>query len=695
MARENGKVRVDSPKGERDNGTARLSRDGSLRAASPSADSGKGNFAHEEEEDDETLTDHEGVAERFMVHDATLYTEVLDSSDWSEVLKRDKRRKKREALAQHSVEEANERDRRDALRKKAADDAKAVREARKKLLSAAKEERDTLAFRERNDEFFVRHNDLLAQWEPIERTSQSYHDRVREQIYRRWEKEVFIPTQKEINRKVEAKCATDTRPHLFDKGAKRAMEALKGNEGNSSSSCNVHATPLSWKEKKDELWKSFLNESNRKSKMGGRAGLFLDVIDEVEYNPIAQRKADTIKYKKRTLPTSDADQHRLEAQKLELQYSVLGLAYRDQERKSCTGILRENHKPAGGGGAPNGSPRSAEGPSVTLDGLPCSTSNNRFVRADARSYSTEEENGGGNSSRPSQFPPSPPVYHLQSHDDHSIPHTHVPYDFAKQYHSRTQPASRFSPSSTGAVAHTGTTPRGSRMLSGPLSSEQDPHSGPGTSAASPQDSATSKNLCGNSVSSRRRRAKTQPSTSVDRSLALASITGEGAASKSIKETATTWKRLVDDQRAEERRCQLEDRHQSPLAIAAQQQRGEQNILECDRLVMPLPLKPSPAPPTESSKHLLPWMCPTNGASKIPINERSHYLPVKQWAKAPLLESVYGHYVYPDGSLRPPQENKKEGGFRIHDSNVSFDHFNFPKENEATKTGKRMCVYYQM
>eukprot|EP00796_Vickermania_ingenoplastis_P011992 gene11992-8263_t len=637
------------------------------------------------DDDDSTAAD-EPPTDTLMVHDAALYTEVLDASDWTEVLRREKRRKKREALAQHSVEEANERDRRDALRKKAAEDAKAVKEARKKLLCAAREERETAAFRERNDDFFIRHNALLSQWEPIERTNQNYRDRVREQIYRRWEREVFLPTQREINRKVEAKCASDTRPHLFNKAVKASMDPQRKGSGEiSSGDLSRSRVPLTWKERKDELWRSFLNESNRKSKMGGRAGLFLDVIDEVEYDPIAQRQADTIRYKKRTLPTSDADQHRMEAQQLELQYAVLGLAYRDQERKSCTGILRERQKKASCETASRRTPS------------PCS---GRGMLHDTPSLVGRSGSDDDAARPPTQLPPSPPLYQLEVHRDHNIPHTHVPFDFAKQFRRRAGsplPAPAGTAASgrgSGQPSHVGSPSlRQSRLLSGAMADSTQTENGGGF--GSPGDSgACGKNFLGRGRQQANTGTGLQARTAgpVDRSLALASISGEGAAAKAIRVMDMDWQQRVSHRQQEEQRRQLEDRHQSPLAIAAQQKLGEQNILECDRLVMPLPLKPTPAPPTEQSKHLLPWM--TNGSKMGPINERAHYLPVKSWGKAQLKESVYGHYVYPDGSLRPPPDNKQEGGYRIHDSNVSFDHFNFPKENESTHTGKRMCVYYQ-
>lgn len=327
----------------------------------PGAASGE---AAEAEEDD---INSKGLAkkvsgtqkDRFMVHNAGLYVDLLDGSDWTEVIRAEKRRKKREALALHWEEEANERDMRDALRKKGAEDAKAVKAARRKILKAAKEEREEMAFRARNDAFFARYRNIVEMWEPMERNIKVYHDRVREQIFRNWEKEVFLPSQREINRKVEEKCAEDTRPHLFSKQAKKEMEDVerKGswdtNQSGSVSSpwsswsfslSGRKGVPLTWKEKKDELWKSFLYESNRKNKVGGRSGLFLDVIDEVEYDPIAQRDADTIYYKKRTLPTGDVDQRRAEAKQIEAQYRRLAFSYRDLESKSCTGVLRDHSK---------------------------------------------------------------------------------------------------------------------------------------------------------------------------------------------------------------------------------------------------------------------------------------------------------------------------------------------------------------
>lgn len=597
------------------------------------------------------------AGDRFMIHDAMLYTEVLDSSDWTEVLRREKRRKKREALAQHYEEEANERDRRDALRKKAAEDAKAVKEARKKVENAAREERETLAFRERNDDFFRRHTALLEEWIPIEKTNQAYRDRVQEQIYRRWEKNVFLPCQKEITQKVNQKCASDYRSGLAGKGGtKRKIASGRMGSETLSLSDSGPIDSRTWKDKKDELWRSFLTESNRKS----RSGLFLDVIDEVEYDPIAQRKADTIRYKKRTLPISDADQQRVAAQKLEAQYSVLGLAYRDQERQSCTGILCEklgDESELGGG------------PMTSPDNCSPCTSSSMAVRDMLHSRASDAVHSTlgaeDEPKEPGTLPPAPPIYRRDVHEEYQIPHTHVPYEFARKFHHR-----KAGSGTNGGVAESET--EGSSGVAKALASH--------TSGLSVSPSV------------QRRRRMNKPMGRVDRTLTLASVTGEGQAAQTIDRLNGKWKETVEARKEAALTQRLEDRHQSPAAIEAEQKQGAKRMLECERLVMPLPLKPAPAPPTEFSKQLMPWM--TTGG-RAPINERGHYLPVNSWGASRIAETVYGHYVHPDGSQRPSPENKIDGGYRIHESNVSFDHFNYPQESEAPKTGKRMCVYYQL
>lgn len=660
--------------------------------------------------DEEKDEPKQKLQDRFMVHDAFLYNEVLDASDWTDVLREEKRRKKLEAMAQHSEEEACERDRRDVMRRKAAEDAKAVKEARKKQEYLAREERDLLHFRERNDAFFARHQKLIDHWRPMERTHRAYVKRVRENIYRRWEREVYFPTQKEINRKVEAKCMDDSRPHLFKKKAKWAL--LDAQRSCSSGSFHFGDTPmptvndqqnggsrsgeagLTWKEKKDALWQSFLRESNRKSKIGGRGGLFLDVIDEVEYDPIAQRRADTIRYKKRTLPVSESDRHCEEAQVLDYQYSLLGLAYREQERMSRTGILRENavKVPEAINCLPGAYYSGVNSPSdftsssnqisrekMAEEGYPCSSAHpsNAFgeegTKRESAFSSWLAHASHGTAS------PAPPVYDAEVHRRHHIPHTYVPYDFGRQISRRKSALNRTASSSGGSKCN---------------ADDESGISGRFFSSGY-QDDAPVKRMAPVP------QAVASVPPVVDRTIALTCIAGEGSAAKAIHKVRSTWQEKKSAAEQKEYQQQMEDRHQSPLALAVLQEQTamshEKNLKVPKRVIMPLPLKPTPAPLSEDSRNLLPRM----GASMAKegmgavVNERSHYLPVQKWGMSILNESIYGHYSNPDGSVRQPPVNKEEGGYRIHNSRVCFDHFNFPKENEEVRTGKRMCVYYQV
>lgn len=762
--------------------------------------------------------------DRFMVHNAGLYVDLLDGSDWTEYLRAEKRRKKREALALHWEEEANERDLRDALRKKGAEDAKAVEEARKKVRRAAKEEQEEITFRERNDAFFENYKNLIEMWKPMERNMKVYRDRVREQVFRAWEKEVFIPSQREINRKVEEKCADGTRPQLFNRQAKKELEEAqrKGSwESNLSSTIKLNSNgprlsfaerrkiPLTWKEKKDELWKSFLAESNRKNKVGGCSGLFLDVIDELEYDPIAQRESDTIYYKRRTLPIGDVDQRRAEAEEIEAQYTKLALSYRELEGKSSTGVLRDNPQPAlplrsqrnnpcsQGVSHSISLPSSTQSPPTSAYAMP-GTSPSSAMRGGSSMTKGQPQIGSHRHSSPAAMttwnssclppsPPPPPAYRFDTHKAHEVPHTRIPYDFAQVYEHRTigsmlanptlVPPGSFRPAATicsssrshpsmdlpshaGCSTAAGTKgAKNSDNAAQPLSSLYASGVSPnGMEKSSYRSHRTLKDSSGHSrkmdpsgdthygsiVSAPERgegdggtgmtklSGRCVPSSPVSMengtrpALVLTSVMGEDAAGKLMDHMRSTWQSAADAHREEDRRRQQEDRRQSPMALELLQKHqqpdyraGEaggdsrlrrangENVLESKRCILPLPLLSttlSKKASQKSRKEPQPWMTMDGtthaGGEFVGMEDheskgREHYLPVQRWGKSKLEDTIFGYYVHSDGSLRPPLENKRHGGWKMHESNVLFDHYNFPTNNEVPHSGKRMCVYYQV
>lgn len=720
--------------------------------------------------------------DRFMVHNAGLYVDLLDGSDWTEYLRREKRRKKREALALHWEEEANERDLRDALMKKGAEDAKAVEEARKKIRRAAKEEQEEITFRERNDAFFEQYKNLIQMWKPMERNMKVYRDRVREQIFRAWEKEVFIPSQREINRKVEEKCADDTRPQLFSRQAKKEMEVARRKEswdsnlsstlkfnpkGRKFSFSEKQKAPRTWKERKDELWKSFLAESNRKNKVGGCSGLFLDVIDELEYDPIAQRESDTIYYKKRTLPIGDVDQRRAEAEEIEAQYTKLALSYRELEGKSSTGVLQNNSPSALPSGSqsnypcsqsashsvflptstqpqppsacamPGGSPPSStmRGGSALVKGQPQMGSHRQPSPAATATWNT---------SCLTPSPPPPPAYRFDTHKAHEVPHTRIPYDFAQVYAHRTIGSMLANPTlippETARPAATicctsHTLPRVD------LSSHTGCSTAAGFKGSRNSDNAAppSSSLYAGGVSPSGAEKSPHPSHRTQRkdspvpvesgarpALVLTSVMGEDATGMLIDQMRSTWQSAADAHREGDRRRQKEDRRQSPMVLELLQnhqqpdyragEAGEdsslrrtngENVLERKRSILPLPLLSSTTSKGTShkiGKDPLSWMRMDgtthaggdfDGREDQECKGREHYLPVQQWEKSKLEDTIFGYYVHSDGSLRPPHDNKRNGGWKMHESNVRFDHYNFPTNNEVPHSGKRMCIYYQV
>lgn len=764
--------------------------------------------------DREKKTSRKGK-DRFMVHNAALYVDLLDGSDWTEVIRAEKRRKKREALALHWEEEANERDMRDALRRKGAEDAKAVKGARRKVLKAVQEKKEEMSFRARNDAFFEQYRNIVEMWKPMERNIKVYRDRVREQIFRNWEKEVFLPSQREINRKVEEKCAQDTRPHLFNKQAKKELEeVLRKGSRDSSQSGSINflksnwsfsvggkkVAPLTWKEKKDELWKSFLHESNRKNKVGGRSGLFLDVIDEVEYDPIAQRDADTIYYKKRTLPTGDVDQRRAEAKEIEAQYRRLAFSYRDLENKSCTGVLRE-YQPTG---LPSSQSPHAPGSPMTGSGIVFSSSTMTGAGGEGSSKSPplgsfRAGSGGTPTSAAGAIggmlclqpsPPPPPAYRFDTHAAHQVPHTRIPYDFAQQYHYRTTGSMLANPSlipqggasrsiltsTTCNSDHSGGEALPNLGLAAVGGGTVGHYTGDGTSFLLPPGGSASYSTAeisahhlhhntfntihpstlqspsgnthypgnvgghrgideegmGISMSIKKPLRPPTPSQNVlNGTLVLTSVVGESNAGKLIHQKRHNWQADAVAHCEEQRRQQQEDRRHSPMTLELLQRehqhsngsatvgdentlcRGDgQNVLESNRSILPLPIlstgalspvgKGRGASQEGRREHTTTTIMGATdrvgedgGGEDREYKDREHFLPVQRWGKVQLENSIFGYYVHSDGSLRPPFENKRDGGWRMHISNISFDHYNFPISNEPPHTGKRMCVYDQI
>lgn len=334
---------------------------------------------------DQQRARHNGI----RVHDSRLYTDLLDASDWAEFLRLERAAKKRAVLVQHSEEEEIERAHREELQRKVQQDAKVIAEARRRQEAAAKERADTAAFQSRNDAFLHEQKHLLDAWAPIRATHDAHRHRVRLRLYQTWEQQVFLPTQQEISAKVATKCG-DAAP---TEASRRAAAAQ-------------------WGRRKDVLWRSFLEESNRKNRMGGPGGVFLDGLDEVEYNPLQQCQEETIRYKRRTLPASEVDRHRDEAQQLDHDYTSLALRYRVEERRSRTGALQADPAPQPG--------------TETVDGilLPMeSVGRSGFASMMSLSgpvSSVQHKEG----CPPPQMPP-PPAYAATT----TLPRTYIPFNF--------------------------------------------------------------------------------------------------------------------------------------------------------------------------------------------------------------------------------------------------------------------------
>lgn len=608
--------------------------------------------------------------DRIKVHNAFLYTDLLDASDWSAVLARERSRKQKEAIQAASREAAAEQAVRDELNRRAAVQALELAETRRRQRDAVKDAADVAAFTERNDAFLRRQLVLLDTMGPLEATEADHEYRARAQRFRNWEANVFLPTQREIDAKVVAKCeGGDCRPHLTSLKAASvsanpphslssvlaagSMSAAKvARLAKTSSSTSPHlstlpplneshqegsaalaprtggydggvgginnSTALTWKERKDVMWRSFLSENNRMRKAGA-AGVLLDVVDEIEYNPMAQCEAETIRYQRRTLPASDVDAQRAEAQRLVLAYTKLGLAYREEERRSRTGALAKKEA------SPSLSQQQQQLQMVS--------------QHDDRASDGEVSEEGATKQRDGEWSRRAQVVTGPAYVVDLVPRTYVPFEFSVSGKPRQQ-GQEEERKAQAASSVAGSTVRGSLSHRCP---PPPPHT---TATTTVNDGKKSNGFRGGTTNRGTHRA------------------GNGASR--TKEAGDVAPPTFTE-----------------IAAAHPVDRDA---------VMPLPLPGCPPDSVRVTRRLLPWLVPPSPLAHGSTVTREAALPVKAWSAEEFRDTFYGRYVTANGEVKPSCERCIDDGAYLTASDVVFDHFNFPRDGAATHFGKRMDIW---
>ncbi|ESL12090.1 hypothetical protein TRSC58_00148 [Trypanosoma rangeli SC58] len=263
---------------------------------------------------------------RIRVHDAALYTDLMNAADWSCMIEREQQRERLAARRQHEAEECQlqEQMRLEEMRLKSERDTAAAVARRQRRAREDTQEQEHAEFTSRLTAFMRDRKELIALCAWQEFRDATHVQRVVEGRQRAWKEEVMRPVQEFIDTQVE-----DVR------GERRRARLRR------------------------QMLTAFLEECNRTDCLGGSHAVYRDLVDEIRYDPLRQLQACVIRYPAPRPRETDVDAWRREARGVQRKYAQLALNYRALARESTTGILSD---------PPQGASLPAAGKPPTLSG---------------------------------------------------------------------------------------------------------------------------------------------------------------------------------------------------------------------------------------------------------------------------------------------------------------------------------------
>ncbi|RNF00387.1 uncharacterized protein Tco025E_08816 [Trypanosoma conorhini] len=251
--------------------------------------------------------------QRIRVHDAALYTDLMNAADWSRVVERERERERLAARRQHEAEEwqLQEQMRLEEARLQAARDTAAAEARRQRQAREDTQEQEHAEFTRRLNAFMQNHKELTALCAWQEFRDGTHARRAVENRQRAWEAEVIRPVQEFIDAQLEDVCGERRRAQL-----------------------------------RQQMMAAFLEECNRSDRLGGPHAVYRDLVDEARYDPLQQLRACTIRYPAPSRRETDVDARRREARGVQRRYAQLALDYRALLRESATGVLSDPPPPA-------------------------------------------------------------------------------------------------------------------------------------------------------------------------------------------------------------------------------------------------------------------------------------------------------------------------------------------------------------
>ncbi|EKG02419.1 hypothetical protein TCSYLVIO_006557 [Trypanosoma cruzi] len=245
---------------------------------------------------------------RISVHNAELYTDVMNASDWSRMIEREQQRERIAARRQHEAEEwqLQEQMKLEEVRLQAARDTEAAKARQERRAREDTKEQEMADFMRRFIAFLEEHEDLNARCACQARREERHLRRVVEKLHRAWKEDVFLPVQAFID------------AQLQDVEGEERRTLLRHN-----------------------MLTAFLKECNRTDRFGGRHAVYRDIIDEVRYDPLGQLQACTIRYPAPPRRETAVDAQRRAAEEVQRKYAQLAIDFHGLERESTTGVLTD------------------------------------------------------------------------------------------------------------------------------------------------------------------------------------------------------------------------------------------------------------------------------------------------------------------------------------------------------------------
>ncbi|EKF30893.1 hypothetical protein MOQ_005280 [Trypanosoma cruzi marinkellei] len=245
---------------------------------------------------------------RIRVHNAELYTDVMNASDWSRMIEREQQRERIAARRQHEAEEwqLQEQMKLEEVRLQAARETAAAKARQERRAREKRKEQELKDFMCRLAAFMEEHEDFNARCACQARREERHLRRVVEKVHRTWEGNVFLPVQTFIDAQ---------------------LEDVEGEQ---------HRTLL-----RHKMLAAFLEECNRTDRVGGRHAVYRDIIDEVRYDPLRQLQFCIVRYPAPQRCEAAVDAQRRAAEAVQRKYAQLAMEYRGLERESTTGILTD------------------------------------------------------------------------------------------------------------------------------------------------------------------------------------------------------------------------------------------------------------------------------------------------------------------------------------------------------------------